>query len=42
MAEMPTSDQVFNLIFLLDAIICSVSMTLVELTIFGIVSSSRV
>ena len=38
MAEMPTSDQVFNFLPQLDAVICSVSVTPVELTIFGIVS----
>ena len=42
MAEMPMSDQVFNLLFYLDAVICSMSMSPVELTIFGIVSFSEV
>ena len=35
--KMSTSDQVFNFFPQLDAVICSVSMILVELTIFGIV-----
>ena len=42
MVEMPTSDQVFNLLFKLNAVIRSVSMTLVELTVFGVISYNEV
>ena len=37
MAKMSASDQVFNLFPQLDAVIGSISMILVELTVFGIV-----
>ena len=41
-AEVSSSDQVFNLLFYLDAVICSVSMVLVELIVFGVVPSRGV
>ena len=38
MAKMSSSDQVFNLFPQLDAVIGSVSMVPVELTVFSVVS----